>query len=58
MSHPKLMVILADVYEWLPDETYDTMWFDIYPHTEAIGVTLLNRFAPYLRPGGWAKSIY
>ena len=58
IAHPKLTVILADVYEWLPEGTYDSMWFDIYPHTEQIGVTLLNRFAPYLRPGGWAKSIY
>jgi len=58
LAHPKLTVILADAYEWVPSETYDTMWFDIYPHDEQVGVTLMNRFTPYLRPGGWAKSIY
>lgn len=58
LAHPKLTVILADAFEWVPSGAYDTMWFDIYPHDEAVGITLLNLYTPYLRPGGWAKSIF
>ncbi len=58
LAHPKLTVILADALEWEPAGTYDTMWFDIYPHDEQVGATLLKRFAGCLRPGGWAKSIF
>ncbi len=58
IRHPKLKVVLADAFEWVPDSTFDTMWFDIYPHTEEVGGILLKRYAPYLRSGGWAKSIF
>ena len=51
IAHPKLTVILGSAFEWLPERTYDSMWFDIYPHTEQIGAALIERFAPYLRPG-------
>lgn len=58
LTHPKLTVVLADAFDWTPPNSYDTMWFDIYPHDQQVGETLMTRYAPWLRSGGWARSIF
>jgi hypothetical protein len=61
-THPKLRVMHGDIFKWRPaaGETFDTIYFDIWPLIHAMNLvqmTYLHRaFAPFLAQGGWIES--
>lgn len=62
IEHPKLQVIHADIFKWLPfDKTkYDIIYFDIWPNICSDNLKEMNKlhkkFTPYLKSRGWMAS--
>ena len=58
-QHPKLEIVTADIWEWLPKRgtRFDVIYFDIWPdfntdHLKEM-TTLQKKFRRYLAPGGF-----
>jgi spermidine synthase len=53
-------VIHADAFDWTPTQTFDTIYFDIWPTADLNNLKqmgeLHERYANALRPGGWMQS--
>lgn len=53
----KVTIIHADVYEWQPEQNYDTIYMDVWPSIcgdNWSDMVLLGRdYRPYLNDGGW-----
>lgn len=58
--YPKARIIHADVNTWKPDQKFDTIYFDIWPHfngdTSADAAKLQRRYRKFLNDGGWMRS--
>lgn len=61
-DHPKLSVILADVFTWEPDRRFDFAWFDIWPDkaskNRAEMAALARRYRRHMNRGGQIRHWY